>query len=193
MAVYIVNFQNFKSLINETILKEVAIVSLHSNIQYHWLIRAPTRYVDLCWDLKKRVDYITDNIHGIRWDSGYMEQKYVLEKLKEILKDAIYIYIKGSERVQYIRHLMREYPHIKIRDLDYWIGSDNNKIPNFKCPYSTHKHNSRRCALELATRHKKFYVVNSKVSTINHELRGTVSNFHNQYRLSDRESISQRY
>lgn len=157
MAIYIVNFQNFKTLINEIILKEVAIVSIHSNVEYHWMIRPPTRYSNLEKELRKRVDYITDYIHGIPWNIGYVEQRDVLENMKKILRDASCIYIKGSERVQYIKFLMRDYPYISVLDLDnfiYCIQPNNNKIPNFECPYNKPRHNNKSCALELATRHR---------------------------------------
>lgn len=166
MTVYIVDFQAFKNLTNEFFLKEVAITCVHSNVTYHWMISPPTRYSYLQPEFQSRVDFLTDNIHGIPWNTGYIEERVVLKKMRKILKDASFVYIKGGERCKYIQCLMKDYPHISVLDLDNFdhLFRNSVKIPHFRCHYNTPKHNRLRCALEQATRYrdilrKDFYSV----------------------------------
>lgn len=168
MASYIVDFQAFKGLVNEFYLKEVAIVNIHSDTVYHWIIRPPTMYCNLNEEMQLRVNYLTYKIHGIPWQTGYIDESEVIALMKNILKNAAVVYIKGSERVTYLRNLLKGYRNVTVYDLDHFEEflkpECKKKNLKFKCTYDRPNHKKLRCALEQVTRYrdilrKEFYAV----------------------------------
>lgn len=58
MAAYVVDFQAFKTM----------------NAVHYFMIKSPTSFYILGPELKKRVNYSTEYIHGIKWDTEYIEK-----------------------------------------------------------------------------------------------------------------------
>src|SRR6266576_3506563 len=123
---YVIDIQGFKTLFNEFVMKEVCIVGVHSGKVYHIFVKSPVCYENLCKKLKSRVNYITKYIHGIHWNSGSVDENTVAEILQKIVKNAIRIYIKGSERVKFINNLFNN--TIQVIDLDTFNFNSNYKI-----------------------------------------------------------------
>jgi len=130
-----VDFQAFKNLRNEFILKEVTIIDIDKRRDNHFLIRPPQPYNQLPNKLKKRVDFLTNNIHGLEWDSGMIGFRNAITLIKGILKDASKIYIKGSERVNYFKKLLSGKENCII-DLDPIVPKIIKPTPFSECVFN---------------------------------------------------------
>ena len=155
-------------------LKELAIIGVNSDIVVHTLIKSTTSYRTLNEDEKKQVDYLISNHHGIEWDNGYMDPYDALDMLRSTLEDASTVYIKGSERAEYLEEQLQGL-YIDIIDLDgigspkahHWPPRNTRNSSSSKaelsielsltCPYQLHKHLGNvvyswdyKCALKLA-------------------------------------------
>ena len=100
-------------------------------------------------DQCRNVAYVTDKVHGISWFSGSYDEKTVLEEMRNIVKDADVVYIKGSERVMYIASKLCDFPNIVVTDLDNLPGAKYaKKDPDVECPFENKKYQNLRCAYE---------------------------------------------
>ncbi len=144
---YVVDFQAFKNLRNEFILKEVTIIDIVKRVDNNFLIRPPQPYNQIPHKLKKRVDFITNNIHGLEWDSGMIGFRNAVALIKGILKDASKIYIKGSERVNYLKKLLPDKENCII-DLDPIVPKIIPPLPISECAFN-HKIN-HKCSYKQA-------------------------------------------
>lgn len=155
---FVVDVQGFKSMSNEFIMKEICIASVQSDYIDNFTVRSPTCYQRLSPQLQKRVDYIYYNIHGLHWDWGYTDPRVVVAQLKDTLKNADKVYIKGSERVKFLDFLLgRTVPVFDLDIFDYKGESslDKNKYPS--CRHSPTLHSELgRCALKKAYMYRDF-------------------------------------
>lgn len=141
MAV-VVDFQGFKSLDNKFIVKELAIVSLDGESDLQFLFKPPQPFCTLSREMKKRVAYLTNHVHGLWWDFGDM---YFGDYVADILRNVHTIYVKGIERANYIRSLTGDVA--QIINLDDFIGT-SVKYSCEEC--SSHVINCGRCSLYRA-------------------------------------------
>ena len=102
------DFQAFKTLENKFVLKEVAVVGVDSNTVMHYMLKPPYPYQVLDPMTKRRIDYFTHNIHGICWNNGFVELRDARKAIATALKDAVVIYIKGSERANFLCGFLRD-------------------------------------------------------------------------------------
>lgn len=159
MATFVIDFQAFKSLKNEFILKELSIVSVQTNHMIHCLIKPKTPFSTLPKKLQHSINYLTQNIHGIYWEDGYMDEKDAIRLMKDTVKDAVAIYCKGSERVNWLKKTLGMF----VIDLDLLSSPKSNKYyPDqfqlfLKCSYISHRRNNRhKCALQSALKYREW-------------------------------------
>lgn len=163
---YVVDFQAFKNNVNNKfILKELAIVALNSDVVVHCIIKPPTSYSSLDTEMQKRVDYLTAQYHGLKWDDGFINFPDAINLLRYTVNGAALVYIKGSERAKYLSKLL---PHeIYVVDLDRigcpraydWPPSPADELElMLDCPYHQHQYCQSKqvhelvfhCALRMA-------------------------------------------
>jgi len=158
-STFVFDFQAFKTLENEYVLKEVALAGVDSNAVLHYLVKAPFSYEALDSVTKERVDYVKRNIHGLCWNSGFIELRHVRKALATALKDAVVVYIKGSERAQFLRGFLRD---IRVRaavvdldnDADFMRVKSYTRRKWFDHDHGSYRHMCLRCSLEQATAHR---------------------------------------
>lgn len=78
--------------------------------QQQFLFKAPIPYQSLNIGDKKTVRYLENHVHGIRYNSGYIEYC----KLDEILKNhllhvADYVYVRGEQKADFLRNKCQEF------------------------------------------------------------------------------------
>lgn len=154
---FVIDFQAFKSLSNEFVLKELAIVGVRKNIIHHFFIKPPSSVVGR--ELGKRVQYITRHIHNIPWNYGHIELEEALHILNDILKDASVVYVKGSERAKFLKKCI--FWDVKIIDLDHLGCPNADFLPSALlqvCMFRGHFKTNYRCALKNAQKYKQWIV-----------------------------------
>ena len=65
---------------------------------------------------EKRVDFLTENFHGLHWNDGFIGFWDAVDMLCNTVKGASKVLIKGSERVAYLSKLLNR--EVCVVDLD---------------------------------------------------------------------------
>lgn len=155
---FVVDFQAFKSLQNHFILKEIGITTLDGKNVYHCIVRPPLSYKYLQnEDFKRRIQYITRNIHGLEWDSGSVTYSDAVSELKTLLKNAERVYIRGSERVAYLDKLLDH--KVLVIDLDIFDYRGEralNENAYTSCTLGTPGHSVLKCSLRKALMYRDY-------------------------------------
>ena len=163
MAQYIVDFQAFKDDCNNFVLKEISIVSVHSHIFTHCIIRPPFPIEELSAKKKCEVKWLTRNHHGIKWKEGYVNPDDAILMLLETTKDASLILSKGSERTKFLNKLTKklvlDLNEIQCPPAKYLPVADSY----FLCMF--HKHSMKNirlrgyvCSVLSTFRYKSWYL-----------------------------------
>ena len=108
MAEYIVDFQAFKDDCNNFILKEISILSVHSNVSMHCIIKSPFDLEELSSKKQREVKWLTDYHHGIKWKAGYINPDDAIQSLLDTTEDASLILSKGSERTSFLKKVTKK-------------------------------------------------------------------------------------
>lgn len=120
---YIVDLQGFKKPINEFVLKEFAMIPVDdTTVQaLAFLVKPPLPWQDLPATYRSINLWLTRNFHGILWDSGDVPYEEASTLIRNILHKARTIYVKGSEKREWLLAIMGE--SARIVDLE-----------NLECP-----------------------------------------------------------
>ena len=163
MAQYIVDFQAFKDDCNNFILKEISIVSVHSHIFTHCIIRSPFHIEELSSKKRSEVKWLTRNYHGIHWHEGYVNPDDAIQLLLETTKDASLILSKGCERAKFLNELTKK----PVLDLDEIQCPPAKHLPAvdsyFMCMFHEHSMKNIRlhghvCSVLSTFRYKSWYL-----------------------------------
>lgn len=98
----IVDIQGFKRETNEFIIKEIAI--LYNKTLQVFLIKPPFPFEKLTKQEKKQVSWIERN-RKIHWREGFVPYSNYRNLVIDILRDK-HIYVKGSEKVLWLKHVL---------------------------------------------------------------------------------------
>jgi hypothetical protein len=146
---YILDFQGFKSVANKFIVKELALISVDSQVYELHLLQPPCDFSELPFHLQKQVMWLEKHCHGLYWGSGF--RKY--ENLKEIflnVKIQGNVYVKGKEKQKFVSDLLSDL-NVKVINLED-LGCP--KLEDLKSDYMqteimipcNFNHNTRNCA-----------------------------------------------
>lgn len=153
---FIVDLQGFR--VPHFLLKEICIISVHSSFIRHRIIRPPVHYSRLSPVIKKQVQYVTKNIHGLPWNLGSTYEGDALNLLRRTLAGAKRVYIKGSERKVYLEKLLNR--SVTVIDLDIfdYRGQRTLKESQYSSCSQTslHRHSSLRCAFKKACMYRDY-------------------------------------
>lgn len=148
---YVVDFQAFKSLNNKFIVKELAILRVdRDDCDLHLIFKPPQPFDTLPKEMRKRVAFLTKHIHGIPWEIGHNDFKNFV-KSNNVLQKADVIFVKGSERVNFIRDMLQN--SVEVLDLDNFMYTTTCFFENY-CP--NHLHSYSRCAFNKALCYKQW-------------------------------------
>lgn len=103
---FILDFQGFKNVSNEFIIKELAIVSTNEEINELYLFRPPYGFHQLPDRLKIQVYWLEKYFHGLDWSSGLKDFDEINDVLKNVFKLGGTVYVKGGEKCAFVRSLL---------------------------------------------------------------------------------------
>lgn len=163
----IVDLQGFKMPYDVFVMKELASISIQSNKDGmqeipNVLFKSPCPWSELPNKYKCMNAWLTRNYHGIPWDSGSTTFDRVKIVLDILTKDRSYIYVKGSEKKQWLQNLLG-HPKtiIDLNDLECPSARKLPAIMNccqfYKLHESVREHN---CALQNVRKFKKWFLLN---------------------------------
>lgn len=157
-TIYLVDFQLQNSPGADP--KELAIVGIDSNTVEHYLIRPRVPFSVLSDELRKQATYVIKHIHGLSWESGFIDLHDALNAATKTLRNANVIYVKGLERARYVRDLVKnQSSSTKVVDLNDFpaflrCNTRPQRIRYQHCSYTSGNHRELRCSLEQATRYR---------------------------------------
>lgn len=156
---YIVDFQGF-SYEKSFIIKELAIVDVDDEDQtWHYMVLPPFDLSFLSEEELKKVHWLQKHHHKIEWNDGFLEYHELFPILRHIFKDVGVLYVKGSERAEFLRKITGNY----VVDLDELECPRASSLPTpeitktLTCSYKTHspeEKDSGICSLLHALKYK---------------------------------------
>lgn len=150
-----VDFQGFKSNSNRFIVKEFAMKT--KNIKFHDIVKSPKANVTaiLDEDHQRQAKWLTENYHGLDWNSGFINLNELRSIIKPILMKKI-IYIKGEEKVKWLKDILNDH---KINNCDIIINLETIGCTiNLNKKYCTNNQQSKEfriCNKHLSMKNKK--------------------------------------
>lgn len=118
----IVDMQGFKDDLNSFIVKEFSVLT--KNIKFHEIIKSNLDYDELNASTKRSAEWLKEFHHGLSWDDGYISIGELRQTLQPILQNKI-IYVKGRDKVQWLREIMHTTNNLLIKNLED-LGCDLN-------------------------------------------------------------------
>lgn len=145
---YILDFQGFKNVHNEFVVKELAILSTDGQFYELQLFQPPCDFNDLPQHLQKQVVWLEKQYHGLYWGSGCKNYSSLKDVLKGITLDGD-IYIKGRDKQKFISKLLEEL-NVNVINLED-LGCPNLNILKQQINLKVMKpcsfnHNQKHCA-----------------------------------------------
>jgi len=116
MIKYVIDFQGF-SHNRSYILKELTITDLDAQNVLHFMAKPPFDK-DILSDVEKNnVLWLENHHHKIKWEDGVFEYSEVFANLREAIRNADILFVKGGEKCQFIRQVTGK-TTIDLNDLD---------------------------------------------------------------------------
>lgn len=161
----LLDVQGFKDNNNRFIVKEIYVET--KNLQFHDIIKSPA-IIEKSLDKKHRREsnWLTKNYHGISWRDGYITINELRRTLYPIFNDNMHIYVKGEEKIVWIKEIMENERLIcKNVEIDFDVLPEERD----KCwPCVKHKYVTNtiktHCALENVKLLKKWFMRHKKAT-----------------------------
>lgn len=111
----VVEFQAFRGVHNEFILKEIAAVDVSTGRFVVVLFAPPCERVRLHPKIQKTNDWLMKHYHRIHWNDGTVPYKDMVSILTQMFSNFTVVYTKGLEKANFLRQY---YNHGAVIDLN---------------------------------------------------------------------------
>lgn len=115
----IVDLQGFWKPKNTFVLKEVAILHSGATSPIVYQFAAPFPWRDLPLSYQRKIRWLERQYHGLRWTLGTLPYDTVKDVLTPLLRDVSRIYVKGHEKVAWLRE-HADVDENRVLDLEQW-------------------------------------------------------------------------
>lgn len=153
--VYFIDVQGFKGAYNSFIVKEIAILNDRNECQ-HFIVHPPYNISNLPPDLHRKAYNTCQNHHGLDWTIGFSPLDAIIDHFSGVLNSHT-IYVKGAEKVKWIKDLFRLGENANVQNLD---EKGCPRIENMRRTYPDISRcivHQGTCALQNVYLCKKFY------------------------------------
>lgn len=163
----IVDLQGFKDDFDSFIVKEFSVLT--KNIKFHDIIKSTCEFDALHDSTKKSAEWLINFHHGLAWNDGYITTDELRKTLEPILRNKI-IYVKGKEKLSWLREIMFTIENLLIVNLedlgcDLNLNGRNGGIidePPMICSKHKNMIQTRICALRNAVKLKLWFLTYCK-------------------------------
>lgn len=148
------------------IIKEITIVDLATDNISHFLASPPFHQSYLTDTELKRANWLQKHHHKLLWNDGQFEYSEVMKMVREAIKDADFLFIKGRERALFLQRLTGK----TVVDLDRMECPRAYSIPlpeiamRVTCAHPPHDKGVGICSLQQALKFsawlKDYYYTN---------------------------------
>lgn len=127
-------------------MKELAI-ALHNGNIYHFLFKSNTLLRNLTKNELHCVRWLENNLHGIKYEDGYLLQESVINILHKFIKKDHLVFVKGQQKMEF---LTKRLPYNNIVNLedndDHFYDCPVFQKVNNQCPF--HNIDKYMCSYE---------------------------------------------
>ena len=136
----IVDRQGFSGPKGQFVLKEVAILAHGMSLPVVYQFAPPYPWQDLSSDLQRRNAWVERNYLGLKWNSGTTPYDRIEEILHLHLGLIEKIYVKGREKVEWLRTLLQSSHHLIENFENDYDDDDDDDISSLRtltnpCPH----------------------------------------------------------
>jgi len=160
----IVDLQGFSGPKGQFVLKEVAILTHGMTLPVVYQFAPPYPWNDLSSDLQRRNAWLERNYLGLKWNSGTTPYDRIEDILNSHLGLIEKIYVKGREKVEWLRTLLQSTHHL-IENLENDYDDDDDDIPSLRKLTSTCPHHKKQfmCAADNVMALSQFIILRPAV------------------------------
>ena len=109
MVEYIVDVQGFYDVDQSFIVKEFAIANLNQEDDIKSVVfKPPCAMSTLSSACKHTNNWLTNNHHGLLWNSGDVDYNEHGKIINDSLESAIYVYVKGYEKKKWLSNILKD-------------------------------------------------------------------------------------
>ena len=162
---FIVDIECLTGISGAYVVKELAIYQLAENPkEQSWMFKPPYEEYILSKETRKQNYWVTNNLHGIRWDDGDVEYSEFHRILRQSIPAGSKVYVKGKEKSNYIsEHLSSDVIDLSTlkcpKAKDIWF-------PQVSCFFHHLNHNFKHCAVSKTAKFAEWLTLHSKQSDI---------------------------
>lgn len=122
--------------------KEMAITN--GEQMAHYLFKSPMDFNQLPTNLQQEAHWVSRNLHGLSWNSGFVGLHEVGRILAAVTQRENIIYVKGAIKAEYLRHFTKT----PIIDVDNLQEFSIPPLPIGKPPCFSHNLNYCKCSIQ---------------------------------------------
>lgn len=147
MSKYILDFQSFKNVNNELVIKEMAILHIDQEHPKVFLFKEPFEWDSLAIRYKVENKWLQNHYHHLKWSSGEESYENVIKIIKDTLFDAKIIYVHGREKRTWLKRFV-SVEIINLQDFDCpLLKIIKNSIRNKCSNHCNFNNNNMNCAI----------------------------------------------
>jgi len=160
----IVDLQGFSGPKGQFVLKEVSILAHGMSLPAVYQFAPPYPWHDLSSDLQRRNAWVERNYLRLKWNSGTIPYNRIHEILHSHLGLIEMIYVKGREKVEWLRTLLQSTHHM-IENLENDYDDDDDVIPSLRKLTNTCPHHKKQymCAADNVMALSQFIILKPAV------------------------------
>lgn len=162
----VLDIQCFTNNANSYIIKEAAAIDIDYGILlFHHIASPPYDIRALSLEKQRENKWLTRNFHGLPWNSGDISYTDLFDRLRDLLKSCVTVFVKGLEKKEFIQSMSLGPRYCEVKDLTslgcYSLNhlTETCTIDSLKCNH--HKSPAHRCALANAVNLRKWYTLHS--------------------------------
>uniref|UniRef100_A0ABD2X5W7 Uncharacterized protein n=1 Tax=Trichogramma kaykai TaxID=54128 RepID=A0ABD2X5W7_9HYME len=129
MNVYLLDMQGFRAE-SKFIIKELAIIPLYNgNIPKLYLLKAPHGFEKYSPKNNERNRWLERHYHRLKWNHGVVSYDKLGDILKKVLRNAYSVYVKGIEKISWLRAYDITHKIIDLESLGCPALKTLNRLP----------------------------------------------------------------
>lgn len=161
----ILDIQCFKDNNNCFIIKEISAINVQSgSLLLHHVVCPPYDRRLLNAEKLRESYWLSKYYHGLEWSQGDIPYPVLLQKLKLIFSSFATIFVKGQEKVKYLKHILPGQCNVVDLEPLNCLNLEvlNNLFTSDSLRCSNHKAVGHICALSNCVSLRKWYLLSQK-------------------------------
>lgn len=138
----VVDFEAFKDVNNDFIIKELAVVDVVHGLSRVVLFKPPYAKTKLDRKCTRVADWLEENRHGMAWTGGYVDYAFLVPTITDVCAPYSTVFTKGVEKV---RFLSVYHPNVKdLTEINAPKYDDTIVYGDVSCPVMRHAFVARK-------------------------------------------------